>query len=301
MKKTLLSTAYCYCLLPTVYCLLATACSGNGGKADAYGNFEAREITVSAQGSGQILWFKAEEGLLLKAGDVVGLIDTSDLHLNKLQLDAQYAATKAQFTVLQAQAGVQRQQIANLEKDRQRIANMLTDGAATQKQYDDIQSGIDMASRQIEVINSQRNELQSRLDAVGAQIAQASHSISKCIITNPQDGVVLTKYCEAGEVAAAGRALYKIGEVQHIKLKAYVGETQLSSIRLGQPVSVSVDAEDGSLRTFDGEIIWISDRAEFTPKIIQTRDERINLVYAIKVLVPNDGSLKIGMPGEVRF
>jgi HlyD family secretion protein len=277
------------------------ACSDNSRRADAYGNFEAREVTVSAQGSGQIVWLKAEEGTLLKAGDVVGLIDTADLYFGKQQLVAQYAATRAQFAVLQAQADVQQQQIANLEKDRRRIANMLADGAATQKQYDDLQSGIDMAGRQIDVIHSQRSELQSRLHAIGAQIAQIDHHISKCIITNPQAGVVLAKYGEAGEVTGAGRALYKIGDVERMKLKAYVGETQLSSIRIGQPVRVSVDAEDGSLKTFDGEIIWVSDKAEFTPKIIQTRDERVNLVYAIKVLVQNDGSLKIGMPGEMRI
>jgi HlyD family secretion protein len=279
--------------------LLLVACADSGRKADAYGNFEAREITVSAQGSGQILWLAAEEGMLLKAGDVVGLIDTTDLHLSRQQLAAQHAAARAQFAVLQAQAGVQQQQVANLEKDRQRIANMLRDGAATQKQYDDIQSGIDMAARQIEVIHSQRGELQSRVNAIGAQIAQLDHSIAKCIITNPQEGVVLTRYSEAGEVAVAGRALYKTGDVDNMKLRAYVGETQLASIRIGQQVTVSVDTESGSLKTFGGEIIWVSDRAEFTPKIIQTRDERVNLVYAIKVLVPNDGSLKIGMPGEL--
>jgi HlyD family secretion protein len=278
-----------------------TACSDKGRKADAYGSFEAREVTVSAQGSGQLLWLTVEEGALLSAGDVVGVIDTSDLYLSRQQLDAQYAATRAQFAVLRAQADVQQQQIANLEKDRQRIANMLADGAATQKQYDDVQSGIDMARRQAEVIGSQRSELQSRLEAVGAQIARVRHSISRCIVTNPQEGVALTKYCEAGEMAVAGKALYKIGEVQRMKLKAYVSEAQLSSIRLGQQVSVSVDAENGSLKTFAGEIIWISSKAEFTPKIIQTRDERVNLVYAIKALVQNDGSLKIGMPGEIRF
>ena len=285
----------------SVLSIILTACSGNSRKADAYGNFEAREVTVSAQGNGQIVWLKAEEGLLLKAGDVVGLIDTADLYLSKQQLAAQYAATKAQFGVLQAQAGVQRQQIANLEKDRRRIANMLADGAATQKQYDDVQNGIDLAGRQIDVIDRQRSELQSRLEAIGAQIAQVNHSIAKCVVVNPQEGVVLTKYSEPGEIAVTGKALYKTGDVQNMRLKAYAGETQLSSIQIGQQVRVSVDAENGELKTFSGEIIWVSDKAEFTPKVIQTRDERINLVYAIKVLVQNDGSLKIGMPGEVRF
>lgn len=285
----------------SVLLALLTACAGNSRKADAYGNFEAREVTVSAQGNGQILWLEAEEGRLLKAGDVVGLIDTADLHFSKQQLAAQYAATKAQFAVLQAQAGVQRQQIANLEKDRRRIANMLADGAATQKQYDDVQNGIDLAGRQIDVIDRQRSELQSRLEAIGAQIAQANHNIAKCVVTNPQEGVVLAKFSEAGEIAVAGKALYKTGDVHNMRLKAYVGEAQLSSIRLGQQVRVSVDAADGGLKTLSGEIIWVSDKAEFTPKIIQTRDERINLVYAIKIVVRNDGSLKIGMPGEVRF
>lgn len=284
-----------------VLLMLLTACSGNSRKADAYGNFEAREITVSAQGNGQILWLKVEEGLPLKVGDVVGLIDTAELYLSKQQLAAQYAATRAQFAVLQAQAGVQRQQIANLEKDRRRIINMMADGAATQKQYDDVQSGIDLADRQIDIINHQRGELQSQLKAIRAQIAQVNHSIAKCTVTNPQEGVVLVKYSEAGEIAVAGKALYKIGDMQHLWLKAYISEAQLSSIRLGQQVQVLVDAANGELETFGGEIIWVSNKAEFTPKVIQTRDERINLVYAIKILVRNDGSLKIGMPGEVRF
>jgi HlyD family secretion protein len=282
-------------------CGLLAACSGNSRKADAYGNFEALEVTVSAQGSGQLLWFDVEEGRRLKAGDVVGVIDTTDLYLSKQQLVAQLAAAQAQFGVLQAQAAVQRQQVANLEKDRRRIAGMLADGAATQKQYDDVEGGIAMANRQIDVIGSQRTELQGRLEAIRAQVAQLDHSIAKCIITNPQEGVTLAKFCEAGELAVTGRALYTTGAVTQMKLKAYIGEAQLSSIRLGQRVSVSVDADDGSLKSFDGEVVWVSDKAEFTPKIIQTRDERVNLVYAIKVLVSNDGSLKIGMPGEVKL
>jgi HlyD family secretion protein len=278
-----------------------TSCGNNNHQADAYGNFEAREVIVSAQGNGQIIWFNIEEGMVLKPGDIVGLIDTSSWYYTKQQLIAQYASTNAQFSILKAQAGIQRQQIINLEKDKARIKNMMKDGAATQKQYDDIQGGIDMAQRQIDAVESQRSALHSQLHAIKAQIEQADDNISKCMITNPQEGIVLVKYSEAGEVAVTGKALYKVGDVNNMRLKAYVIETQLSSIKVGQKVNVSIDAPDKTLKTFEGEIIWISDKAEFTPKIIQTRDERVNLVYAIKISIKNDGAMKIGMPGEVRF
>ncbi len=285
----------------TILLLTAVSCNNNSKQADAYGNFEAREIIVSAQGNGQIMQLDIEEGRSLKTGDVAGVIDTSTLHLNKKQLAAQYAATQAQFAILKAQAEVQEQQITNLNKDLARVGNMMKDGAATQKQLDDVQGAIDMAKKQIKAIESQKSALREQLQAVNAQIAQIDNSISKCVITSPQNGTVLVKYAEAGEVTTLGRPIFKIGDVNEMKLKAYVSETQLAGIQLGQKVTVSFDVDKGEMSNTEGEIIWISDKAEFTPKIIQTREERVNLVYAVKILVHNDGSIKIGMPGEVKF
>ena len=281
--------------------LLQTSCDRNGAQSDAYGNFEAREVTVSAQGNGQILWLKVEEGMPLESGDVMGVIDTSDLYFRKLQLVAQRTATLAQYPVLKAQAQVQQQQIANLEKDRNRTENMLKDGAATQKQYDDIEGAINMATRQVDVIRNQQQALESQIRVIEEQIAQIDNSIQKSMIINPFKGVVLVKYAEAGEITIPTKPLYKIGDVEDMKLKAYVSETQLSSIKIGQAAEVLIDGKDKRPIKMDGEVSWISDKAEFTPKIIQTREERINLVYAVKITVKNDGTLKIGMPGEVNF
>ena len=284
-----------------ILALIAIACNSSHKQADAYGNFEAREVIVSAQGSGQIILLNIEEGARLNVGDIVGLIDTSTQHFKKQQLAAQYAATQAQFSVLQAQSAVQQQQIDNLSKDLTRISNMKNDGAATQKQLDDVLGAIDVAKKQISAIESQRASLHSQLLAINAQIAEVNNNISKHIIANPQEGVVLVKYAESGETTALGKPLFKIGDVDNMKLKAYISESQLSSVKLGQAVQVSFDIDKGTVANIEGEIIWISDKAEFTPKIIQTREERVNLVYAFKVAVKNDGRIKIGMPGEVRF
>ena len=289
---------YFFFLLITI---AAVACRQSHKQADAYGNFEAREVIVSAQGNGQIIWLNIEEGARLKVGEVVGLIDTSTLYFKKQQLAAQYSATQAQFSVLQAQSAVQQQQIDNLNKDLVRISNMMKDGAATQKQLDDVQGTIDMAKKQIIAIESQRTSLHSQLQAITAQVAELDNTISKSVITNPQDGVVLVKYAERGEITVAGKPLFKIGDTDNMKLKAYISESQLSSVQLGQQVQVSFDLDNGAVKSTEGEVIWVSDKAEFTPKIIQTREERVNLVYAFKILVKNDGSIKIGMPGEVKF
>jgi len=288
-------------LFSALIAIIAIACNSSHKQADAYGNFEAREVIVSAQGNGQIIWLNIEEGTRLNAGDVVGLIDTSTLYFKKQQLAAQYSATQAQFSVLQAQSAVQQQQIDNQSKDLARIAEMMKDGAATQKQLDDVQGAIALAKKQINAIESQRASLHSQLQGISAQAAELNNTISKSVITNPQAGVVLVKYAESGETTVTGKPLFKIGDTDNMKLKAYISESQLSSVKLGQEVQVLFDLNNGTVKNIPGEIIWISDKAEFTPKIIQTREERVNLVYAFKILVKNDGSIKIGMPGEVKF
>ena len=280
--------------------LLALSCGG-GNVSDAYGNFEATEIMVSAQAAGQILQLTAREGALLQAGEQVGLIDTVDLFLQKQVLLAQGEAVAAQFAILQAQADVQRQQIKNIENDFARIKNMWRDGAATQKQYDDMEGAWEVAKRQLAATESQRIALHSQQETIRRQTAQLDNSIAKCRIENPRTGTVLASYAEAGELAAPGKALYKTGDLSEMKLKVYVSETQLAAIKIGQPVEVLIDAPGGGLQAMEGTVCWMAGKAEFTPKIIQTRDERVNLVYAVKVAVKNDGRLKIGMPGEVNF
>ena len=281
--------------------LLLAACNNKNRSSDAYGNFEATEIIVSAQHGGQILWLNVDEGSTLKADEQIGLIDTSDLYLQKQLFIAQKTAVQAQYPILKAQADVQRQQFTNLEKDFNRIKNMLKDGATTQKQYDDIEGGMAIAKRQIAAIESQQAALHSQQQTIDKQIAQVENTIKKCKIVNPQEGTVLVKYAETGETTAPTKAIYKIGNLAEMKLKIYVSETQLSSIKIGQKVSMLIDSKNKNLETLEGEIAWISDKAEFTPKIIQTREERVNLVYAVKVAVKNDGRLKIGMPAEVNF
>ncbi|MDR2802484.1 MAG: efflux RND transporter periplasmic adaptor subunit [Prevotellaceae bacterium] len=281
--------------------LLLLSCSGGSRVSDAYGNFEATEIIVSAQAAGQILQLSADEGALLQAGEQVGLVDTVDLFLQKQVLLAQEAAVAAQFAILQAQADVQRQQIKNLEIDFARIKNMQRDGAATQKQYDDTEGAWEVAKRQLAATESQRIALHSQQETIRRQAAQLDNSIAKCRIENPRAGTVLARYAEAGELAAPGKALYKVGDLSEMKLKVYVSETQLAGIKIGQPAEALIDASGGGLQRLVGTVCWIAGKAEFTPKIIQTRDERVNLVYAVKVAVKNDGRLKIGMPGEVNF
>lgn len=269
--------------------------------ADAYGNFEATETTISAEANGRIVRFKVNEGTLLQAGDTVGLIDTTDLHLKKLQLKAQRIAVASKRENLSAQTAVYKQQQENLEKDRQRIANMLEEQAATPKQMDDVEGAIAVAGRQISAVQSQQSGLNGELSAMDAQISQVEHNIRRCYLTNPVNGTVLASFAEEGEITAFGKPLYKIADLSVMELRVYISGSMLSAVKIGQKAKVFIDDGKDALRELTGEVSWISPTAEFTPKIIQTREERINLVYAVKLRVQNDGSLKIAMPAEVTF
>ncbi|MBW6491124.1 MAG: HlyD family efflux transporter periplasmic adaptor subunit [Lentimicrobium sp.] len=268
--------------------------------ADAYGNFEAILTTVSAQSAGQILWFKAEEGSILKKGDTIGVIDTAHLYLKKLQLIAQRSAAASKSGNLSAQASVFEQQKRNLEKDRKRIENLLEEQAATPKQMDDVIGAMAVIDRQKSAVQSQQVSLTDELKAIDAQIAQVVQSISKCYIINPIEGTVLSRLAEPGEVTVFGKPLYKISDLSVMELRVFISGNMLSSIKTGQKADIFIDGQDEMFK-FSGKVTWISPTAEFTPKIIQTRDERVNLVYAVKLKVPNDGSLKIAMPAEVLF
>jgi HlyD family secretion protein len=279
---------------------LLISCSSKKGQADAYGNFETDEVTVSAENSGKITEAPVNEGDEVKAGTLLAVSDTLNLYLQKQQLISQKVSTEAQKTTLKSQIAISDQQISNVNKDLQRIKKMIVDGAATQKQLDDVTGQIALANKQKSAYMSQITAVQKQSDAVQAQIKVLADKIKSSVITAPIDGTILEKYCEKGELAVPNKALYKMANIQYLNLRVYVSETQLPQIKIGQQVKVRIDDEKGS-KNLTGNITWISSQAEFTPKVIQTKEERVKLVYAIKVRVKNDGSLKIGMPGEIMF
>lgn len=286
-------------LILTFMVLVATSCNTDK-TSDAYGNFEAIETTISAEANGRILMLNLEEGSILMQGDTVGLIDTTDLHLKRVQMIAQRSAIGSKHGNLDAQARVYEQQKQNLEKDRNRISSLLAEQAATPKQLEDVEGAMAVAQRQIVAVKSQQSGLNDEIRAIEAQIAQIEQSIKRCYITNPVKGTVLSRLAETGEVTAFGKPLYRIADLSEMDLRVYISGNMLSSIKTGEKAKVLIDGPDG-LKELEGVITWISPAAEFTPKIIQTRDERVNLVYAVKLKVPNDGSLKIAMPAEVNF
>lgn len=276
-------------------------CTNSQPNSDAYGNFEADKTLISAEVTGKIMQLNIEEGDLLIQGQIVGQIDSLDLHLKKEQMNAQILSVKANFEQINAQLEVQQQQLENIEINKLRTENLKKEGAATQKQLDDVQGQYELAKKQIIAINSQRNALNQQIKSLQEQKKQIELNMQKCTLTNPVNGSVLNKYAMTGEMAMAGKALYAVADLSSLKLKAYISGQQLSEIKLGQQVKVLIDAPGGKMERLSGSIIWISETAEFTPKTIQTREDRVNLVYAFKVKVQNDGRLKIGMPGEVVF
>ena len=281
--------------------LLMAACNTNKERSDAYGNFEAVETTISAEANGKLMSFKLEEGQALNAGVPVGLIDTVDTQLKLLQLKAQLYSVGSRTDNLNAQIAVFDKQADNLQIDKNRIAGMFKDKAATQKQLDDVNGALDVVSKQKDAITIQFKGVKDDAAVVRRQIDQLKEQISRCHIKNPVKGTVLAKYVEQNEVVTMGKALYKIADISTLDLKVYVTGSQLSDVKIGKEVKVLIDKSNGTIKRISGKVSWVSDQSEFTPKIIQTRDERVNLVYAVKIKVKNDGSLKIGMPAEVNF
>lgn len=276
------------------------SCKQNQDNSDAYGNFEAVETTISSEANGRILWLGIEEGQILHTGDTIGLVDTTDLHYKKLQLLAQRSSVASKSASINSQAAVYNQQKENLNKDLIRIQNMIRDEAATPKQLDDVTGAIEVADRQIASVKTQLAAVSDEIKALDAQIAQLNESLTRCYLVNPVEGTVLSKYAEAGEVTAYGKPLYKIANLSTMDLRVYISGDMLSSVKTGQKAKVLIDSENG-LSELSGTVTWVSPTAEFTPKIIQTREERVNLVYAVKLNVLNDGRLKIAMPAEVVF
>ena len=283
---------------------LAMSC-GTEAEFDAQGSFEATEVVVSAEAAGRILWFDAEEGTAVEPGVRIGQIDTLQLDLQRRQLEAQQAALLASRPDIRAQAAALREQIAKQERELTRVQNLLRDGAATTKQRDDIEAQIRILQSQLSAALSSLDKSTVTIDGnaavVEAQIAALDDRITRCRIASPIAGVVLTKYAEAGELAAVGKPLLKVADLEHLYLRAYFTSEQLAAIRVGVAVTVTADFGGDQRYDYEGRIAWISPESEFTPKTIQTRDSRANLVYAAKIAVQNDGRLKIGLAGEVRL
>ena len=281
--------------------LLASASCRNGENLpDAYGNFEANEVIVSALSKGEIRSFEPMEGTALKKGELVAVIDSTQLHLNLRQLKSGRASLRSRLVTLEAQMKAQKVQLDNLEREAARLEKLFKGGAATEKQMEDLRGQIELVKAQAEATESQKLSVYAEQDNLEIRILQAEDLIGHCMVTSPVEGVLLTKYREQGEVAATGQPLFKVAPMEELILRAYISGSQLSQVTSGSTVRVMIDGRDG-LEELKGEVSWISPQAEFTPKVIQTREERVSLVYAMKVVVPNDGRLKIGMPGEVFF
>lgn len=299
MKKTLT----CSSLL--VLALAMTAC-GKGNKVyDASGVFESTEVTVSAEGNGKIMSLDLQEGDRLEAGAVVGCIDTVQLYLSKIQLEASRRAVGSGRLNISRQIAALESQIAKQRQELDRFTKLEQAGASNRKQVEDIQAQLDILERQLaaqkESLQNTNSNVSGQADALEAQVMQLEDRIRKCVITSPVSGTVLAKYSEAGELAVQGRALFKVADLESIRLRAYITADQLTGLKLGQSVKVFADQGTSGRKEYAGTLIWISDKAEFTPKTIQTRDERANLVYAVKIAVKNDGLIKLGMYGEVKF
>lgn len=286
--------------------LAVAGCNRNKYDYDASGTFEAVEIVVSAEAAGRLVRFEVQEGDRLRAGQEIGLVDTVQLHLTRMQLLASHKAVDSRTLDIARQIAATEQQIATQRRERERVQRLIAANAANTKQLDDIDSALAVLEKQLaaqrESLQSANRSISGETAAVTAQIASVEERIARSRIVSPTDGTVLVKYAEQGEFVAVGMPLFKIADIDHMILRAYISSGQLAQLKIGQKAAVFVDSgERGGSREYTGTVVWISDAAEFTPKTIQTKDERANLVYAVKIAVPNDGYLKIGMYGDVNF
>lgn len=282
--------------------MLTVSC-GSDKEFDAQGTFEATEVIVSSESAGRILNFSIDEGATIEAGTELAVIDSLQLHLQRKQLLAQQTALLSSRPDVGKQVASLREQIAKQKRELQRVDNMLADGAATRKQRDDIEAQIKVLQGNMEALLSTLGKNTATINdnsaALEAQIAALDDRITKCRVTAPVGGTVLVKYAEAGELATAGKPLVKIADLNAIYLRAYFTSSQLANIKLGDTVRVVADFGGDERYDYEGRIAWISSESEFTPKTIQTKDSRANLVYAAKIAVKNDGRIKIGLAGEV--
>lgn len=285
--------------------LLLTACGKGNGDYDASGVFETTEVIVSAEANGKIMQLNFIEGQQVEQGKALGYIDTVQLYLKKMQLLTNTSAIKSGRVDIPRQIAAIKQQIATQKNEQKRFENLVKANAANQKQLDDINAQILVLERQLtaqtELLENSNKNISEQSSGLEVQVAQINDQIQKSIICSPINGTILSKYAEQGELATQGRALFKVADIEHMFLRAYITASQLTQVKIGQAVKVYADFGEKEMKEYSGTITWISDKSEFTPKTIQTRDERANLVYAVKVAVKNDGYLKYGMYGELKL
>lgn len=298
-----MKTIFNYLLIASSFALFS--CGNNNGDFDATGTFEAEEIIVSSEAIGKLITFNVEEGSFLKQNEIVGIVDTLQLHLKKKQLEASINAVLSKQPDIASQLATIQEQINTVTVEKKRIENLVRLNAATTKQLDDVNGQLDLLYKQYDAtrknLSITSKGLQSETFPLQIQIEQIQDQINKSIIKNPVNGTVLARYAKQNEITTNAKALYKIADLSVMTLRAYVNGDQLPQIKIGQKIKVFVDKGDAEQKEMNGEIYWISSKSEFTPKTIQTKDERANLVFAIKVKIKNDGYLKIGMYGEVKF
>jgi HlyD family secretion protein len=288
-------------LLIAIALVLLGSCKKNTSQADAFGNFEATEVIISAETNGRILQFNAAEGSEINQGSEIALIDTTLLHLQKAEIDAGIKSVRTRIISINAQNDILDQQIENLEVNIRRIEKMLKDDAATQKQSDDLTGQVAVLQKQIAANNTQKGSVAAELMVYESKKTTVNEQVKRSSVKSPLKGTIIEKYSEAGEITAAGRPLVKIADLSVVKLKVYVSGAQLGSVKIGKQCTVRTDSGEKGYVLFQGIISYVSGKAEFTPKIIQTKEERVTLVYAVNIDVVNDGTLKSGMPGEAIF
>jgi len=286
--------------------ILTAASCGNGEREfDATGTFEATEVVVSSEASGRIISLDIQEGASVVEGVEYGLVDTVQLSLKKAQLNAGINAARSKVQDPDTQTAPVKEQISALVKEKERVTRLIAANAANTKQLDDVNNSIAVLKKQLVALENSVCQANDVIDAeivsLRTQISQIDDLLSKCRIVSPLKGVVLAKYSEKGELTSMGKPVFKVADVDNMYLRAYITAGQLTELKLGQQVKVLADSGDKGRREYEGTVSWISDKAEFTPKTIQTRDERANLVYAVKISFRNDGYVKIGMYGDVRF
>ena len=288
-------------IIGAVTLFFAFGCNQNEADSDAFGNFEATEYMISAENSGKILVLDVNEGDVFSEAKQVGVIDTTQLYLQREQLKAQKSAVASGVKNILSRIAVYQEQISILEKDKSRIDKMFADGAATSKEVDDVNGGILLAQKQIQAVKTENAKVLGELESLDRKIESLNDLIEKSKIYVPEAATVLEKYHEAYEMVNTGTPLFKLADLSSLDLRVYISGDQLSEVKIGQEVKVLIDKNKVENETLQGKVIWISSQSEFTPKIIQTKKERVKLVYAVKIKVVNDGRLKIGMPGEIRF
>jgi HlyD family secretion protein len=281
--------------------LLTVSCRNNTDEADAFGNFEATEVIISAETGGRIVRFDPIEGIEIVKGQEIALIDTTLLHLQKAEIDASMQSVRTRIGSMNAQNDILGQQIKNLNVNITRIENMLKDDAATKKQYDDLTGQVFVLQKQIAANNTQKASIAAELSVYASKKATLNEQLSRSCVRSPLNGTIIEKYAEAGEITGTGKPLAKIADLSLMKLKVYVSGAQLGRIKVGKQCTVRADDGNKGYKSFTGTLSAISGKAEFTPKIIQTKEERVTLVYSVTIDVMNDGTMKSGMPGEAIF